>query len=115
MTSARQTGRALFYRAFYRLPHGVRNRLVRVFVPKYIVGGVTLVFDSERRGADDPGRMLLLRQPPGRSWGLPAGLLQRREPPVVGAAERAPAHDERQDGLLGSGAPVDERHQLVDD
>jgi 8-oxo-dGTP pyrophosphatase MutT (NUDIX family) len=73
----------LFYRAFYRLPHSVRRRLVRVAVPKYIVGAVSLVRDSE---AAEPGRLVLVRQPPGRSWGLPAGLLQRRERPVVGAA-----------------------------
>jgi 8-oxo-dGTP pyrophosphatase MutT (NUDIX family) len=52
-------------------------------VPKYTVGAVTLVLDSEAPG---PGRLLLLRQPPGRAWGLPAGLLKRNEEPVVGAA-----------------------------
>jgi 8-oxo-dGTP diphosphatase len=57
--------------------------MVRLVVPKYIVGGVTLVYDSE---AAAPGRLLLVRQPPGRSWGLPAGLLRKGEPPVVGAA-----------------------------
>ncbi len=56
---------------------------MRTFVPKYIVGGVTLVRDSE---APAPGRLLLLRQPPGRGWGLPAGLLRRGEAPIVGAA-----------------------------
>lgn len=75
--------RAVAYGAFYRLPHGVRRRLVRLVVPKYIVGAVTLVRDAD---APAPGRLLLLRQPPGRAWNLPAGLLQRREPPVVGAA-----------------------------
>lgn len=75
--------RAAAYGAFYRLPHGVRRRLVRLVVPKYIIGAVTLVHDAE---AAPPGRLLLLRQPPGRGWGLPAGLLQRRERPVVGAA-----------------------------
>jgi 8-oxo-dGTP pyrophosphatase MutT (NUDIX family) len=80
---ARATGRALGYRMFYRLPVGFRRRLVRLAVPKYIVGAVVLVRDSE---ADGPGRLLLLRQPPGYSWTLPAGLLQRAEPPVVGAA-----------------------------
>ncbi|GAA4698118.1 NUDIX hydrolase [Phytohabitans rumicis] len=75
--------RATLYEIFYRLPHSVRRRIVRMIVPKYIVGAVTLVRDSE---ASDPGRLLLLRQPPGRSWSLPAGLLQRREAPVVGAA-----------------------------
>ena len=75
--------RALVYGTFYRLPPRLRRRLVRVAVPKYIVGGVTLVYDSEAPG---PGRLLLVRQPPGRSWGLPAGLLKKGEPPAVGAA-----------------------------
>ena len=75
--------RAAVYGAFYRTPPRLRRRLVRLVVPKYIVGGVTLVYDSE---APEPGRLLLVRQPPGRSWGLPAGLLRKGEPPVVGAA-----------------------------
>ncbi|MEU8262887.1 NUDIX domain-containing protein [Micromonospora sp. NPDC048999] len=78
---ARATGRALGYQLFYRLPVPLRRRLVRLTVPKYIVGAVTLVRDTE-----DAGRILLLRQPPGYSWSLPAGLLQRGEAPVVGAA-----------------------------
>ncbi|MFD0971138.1 NUDIX hydrolase [Plantactinospora endophytica] len=79
----RSSTRAVGYKLFYRLPLGVRRRLVRMAVPKYIVGAVTLVFDAE---AAAPGRILLLRQPPGRGWTLPAGLLQRREEPLVGAA-----------------------------
>jgi 8-oxo-dGTP diphosphatase len=75
--------RGVAYQTFYRLPGGVRRRLVRVLVPKYLVGGVSIVRDSEAGG---PGRLLLLRQPPGRGWGLPAGLLKHREPPHVGAA-----------------------------
>lgn len=75
--------RAAVYGAFYRTPPRLRRRLVRLVVSKYIVGGVTLVYDSE---APAPGRLLLVRQPPGRSWGLPAGLLRKAEPPVVGAA-----------------------------
>ncbi len=75
--------RAVAYGVFYRMPHGMRRRIVRLVVPKYIVGAVTLVRDSE---APAPGRLLLLRQPPGRAWTLPAGLLQRREVPVAGAA-----------------------------
>lgn len=74
----------MFYRTFYRLPHPVRRKLVRLVVPKYIVGAVTLLYDED---APPPGRLLLLRQPPGdKGWGLPAGLLQRHEEPVVGAA-----------------------------
>ncbi|MFG1652015.1 NUDIX hydrolase [Micromonospora sp. NPDC049275] len=80
---SRATGRAIFYQAFYRLPLPVRRRLVKLAVPKYIVGAVTLVRDSEAAGA---GRLLMLRQPPGKGWSLPAGLLNRAEPPVVGAA-----------------------------
>ncbi|MFG1952529.1 NUDIX hydrolase [Micromonospora sp. NPDC048830] len=80
---SRATGRAFAYQLFYRLPVPLRRRLVRLAVPKYIVGAVTLVRDAE---AAAPGRLLLLRQPPGHSWTLPAGLLQRGEAPVVGAA-----------------------------
>ncbi|MFF3868466.1 NUDIX hydrolase [Micromonospora sp. NPDC001898] len=80
---SRATGRAFAYQVFYRLPVSVRRRLVRLATPKYIVGAVTLVRDAEAAG---PGRLLLLRQPPGHSWTLPAGLLQRGEDPVVGAA-----------------------------
>jgi 8-oxo-dGTP pyrophosphatase MutT (NUDIX family) len=79
----RSSARALFYGVFYRLPHPLRRRLVRIAVRKYIVGAVTLVHDTE---APAPGRLLLLRQPPGNGWGLPAGLLQRGEAPIVGAA-----------------------------
>lgn len=80
---SRATGRAFAYQVFYRLPLPLRRRLVRLAVPKYIVGAVTLVRDAEAEGA---GRLLLLRQPPGKGWTLPAGLLERGEAPVVGAA-----------------------------
>jgi ADP-ribose pyrophosphatase YjhB (NUDIX family) len=81
MTVARV--RSAFYSAFYRLPGRWRRRLVRVATPKYIVGGVVLVRDVD---AAPPGRIVLLRQPPGYGWSLPAGLLKRGEPPVVGAS-----------------------------
>jgi 8-oxo-dGTP diphosphatase len=75
--------RGYAYQVLYRLPGRLRRGLVRLVVMKYTVGAVTLVLDAE---AADPGRLLLLRQPPGRAWGLPAGLLKRNEEPVVGAA-----------------------------
>ncbi len=75
--------RGVAYQTFYRLPHPVRRRIVRLIVPKYLVGAVTIIRDSE---APEPGRLLLLRQPPGRNWGLPAGLLKKAEAPAVGAA-----------------------------
>lgn len=73
--------RFLLYGTFYRLPVHWRRRLVRLGSAKFIIGGVVLVHDAENEG-----RLLLLRQPPGRGWSLPAGLLKRGEQPHVGAA-----------------------------
>ncbi|MEU8241523.1 NUDIX domain-containing protein [Actinoplanes missouriensis] len=75
--------RGFAYQAFYGLPLPVRRHLARLLSPKYLVGAVAVIRDAE---APAPGRLLLLRQPPGRGWGLPAGLLKRRELPAVGAA-----------------------------
>jgi ADP-ribose pyrophosphatase YjhB (NUDIX family) len=71
------------FRAFYRLPLRWRRRLVRLGSAHYIVGAVTIVRDAD---GPPPGRILLLRQPPGPGWSLPAGLLNRGERPIVGAA-----------------------------
>ncbi len=76
--------RAAIYGTFYRLPISLRRQIVRLLVQRYVVGSVVLVRDSE--AVSGPGRLLLILQPPGRGWGLPAGLLQRREPPPVGGA-----------------------------
>jgi len=78
-TAAVRRLRRFGYGVFYTLPGGLRRRLVRLIVGKYIVGAVALVRDSEASGA---GRLLLLRQPPGVGWSLPAGLLERGERPV---------------------------------
>ncbi len=81
--SAARRLRRLGFAAFYRLPTSLRRCLVRLAVGKYIVGAVALVRDSDAGGS---GRLLLLRQPPGHGWSLPAGLLQRGERPVEGCA-----------------------------
>lgn len=73
--------RTLGFKVFYGLPAHWRRGLVRLASPKYIVGAVALVRDTE---AAAPGRLLLLRQPPGVGWSLPAGLLRRGESPVEG-------------------------------
>jgi len=78
-TAARRL-RKLGFAVFYRLPSVVRRRLVRLAVGKYIVGAVALVRDTES------DRLLLLRQPPGIGWSLPAGLLERGERPIEGCA-----------------------------
>lgn len=74
------------YGVFYRIPPRWRSRMVKLVTARYSVGSVVLIFDSEAAG---PERILLLRQPPGRGWTLPAGLLERREPPIVGACREA--------------------------
>ena len=75
--------REVFYRTFYRLPSRWRRRIVRLATQKYTIGGVVLVRDAD---PEAPDRMVLLRQPPGYGWSLPAGLLKRGELPAVGAA-----------------------------
>ncbi len=71
------------YRAFYRLPPRWRRRLVRLGTPGYTLGAVVLVHDAD---APAPGRLLLLRQPPGPGWSIPGGLLNRGERPIACAA-----------------------------
>jgi ADP-ribose pyrophosphatase YjhB (NUDIX family) len=71
--------RGYAYQVFYRLPSRWRRRLVRAGTAKFVVGAVLVVRDT-----DD--RLLLLRQPPGRGWGVPAGLLKRGESAPHGAA-----------------------------
>jgi ADP-ribose pyrophosphatase YjhB (NUDIX family) len=73
--------RWLGYRTFYLLPLRLRRRLVRLVMAHYTVGAVALVRDSD---LPRPGRLLLLRQPPGVGWSLPAGLLRRGERPIDG-------------------------------
>jgi len=73
--------RKIGFAIFYGTPVPLRRTLVRLLVPKYIVGAVALVRDAE---APPPGRLLLLRQPPGVGWTLPAGLLRRGERPDLG-------------------------------
>jgi ADP-ribose pyrophosphatase YjhB (NUDIX family) len=75
--------RVFVYRTFYQLPVRWRRRIVRTFQPTYTIGAVTIVRDQD---APEPGRILLLRQPPGAGWGVPGGLMDRGENPVQCAA-----------------------------
>lgn len=77
--------RGYAYQTFYRLPSGTRRFLVRLAAPKYLVGAVTVIRDTDATQSGGPDRLLLLRQPPSHGWGLPAGLLKHRERPVDGA------------------------------
>jgi ADP-ribose pyrophosphatase YjhB (NUDIX family) len=89
VTSLRVRATALGYKVFYRLPQRTRLRLVRLAAPTYTIGAVVLVRDAD---AEPPGRLLLLRQPPGRGWSLPGGLLNHGERPADGA--RRELHEE---------------------
>ena len=61
-----------FLETFAKLPVWLRRRVVRTISPSYTVGAICLV---ER--ADD--QILLVRQIYRRHWGLPGGLVERRE------------------------------------
>lgn len=74
------------YGVFYRIPLKWRSRLVKLATAKYVLGAVVLIFDSE---ASNPDRLLILRQPPGRGWTLPAGLLEKGETPIAAALREA--------------------------
>jgi 8-oxo-dGTP pyrophosphatase MutT (NUDIX family) len=82
-TGLRGRLRTVAYKTFYRLPSRWRQRIVRLLQPTYTIGAVVLVRDA---GAGAPGRLLLLRQPPGSGWSLPGGLMDRGERPVQCAA-----------------------------
>lgn len=81
MVTRRRAGllRGTVYRVFYRLPRKMQRFLARRVSPKYILGAVVLLFDT------DGERLLMLRQPPGHGWGLPAGLIDRGEAPAHAA------------------------------
>ncbi|MFG2042533.1 NUDIX hydrolase [Dactylosporangium sp. NPDC048998] len=80
MTDFRGRVRGLAYSTFYRLPARWRRRIVRAYQPTYTIGAVAIVRDPQLN------RILLLRQPPGAGWSLPAGLMDRGETPVQCAA-----------------------------
>ncbi len=75
--------RGYAYRVFYGVPPRWRRRLIRLAAPTYTIGAVLLVHEQ---GDGPPESLLLVRQPPGRAWSLPAGLLKRGEAPHLGAA-----------------------------
>jgi ADP-ribose pyrophosphatase YjhB (NUDIX family) len=91
------------FRTFYRLPMRWRRRLVRLGTARYVMGAVVLLWDAQ---AAPPGRLLLLRQPPGPGWSVPGGLLNRGERPVAGAARELAEE-------TGIRVPVDELRPLV--
>lgn len=65
-------------KVFRRLPTGARRRLVRTVAPSFTVGSMCII---ER----DDGHVLLVEHIYRRRWGVPGGLLERREDPRAAA------------------------------
>ena len=72
----------VFLRAFGRLPRRVRRALIHWGAPSFSVGAMCVI---ER----DDGDLLLVRQSYRDGWGVPGGLLRRREEPADGATREA--------------------------
>ena len=105
---------------FARLPIPVRRRLVRFGSPSFTVGAICLVERAD-------GRVLLARQVYRERWGIPGGLLSRREDAASAARreilEEVGLHVElrgepasvveprtRRLDLVFRARPIDERH-----
>lgn len=65
-------------RLYRRLPVWGRRRVVRTIAPSFTVGAMCFIERAD-------GRILLVRHVYRARWGVPGGLLQRREEPDVGA------------------------------
>jgi len=72
----------VFLRAFGRLPRRVRRALIHWGAPSFSVGAMCVI-------EGDDGALLLVRQSYRDGWGVPGGLLRRREEPAVGARREA--------------------------
>jgi len=68
----RTSPKALALNVFRRLPVWMRRAVVRVIAPSYAVGSVVVI-------RNQAGALLLLRERHHDGWGLPGGLLARRE------------------------------------
>jgi ADP-ribose pyrophosphatase YjhB (NUDIX family) len=62
-------------KVYRRLPVPARRLIVRWFSPSFTVGAVCFIERSD-------GALLLVRQVYRQGWGVPGGLLERRESPA---------------------------------
>ena len=67
--------------AYRLLPARVRRRVVRLIAPTFSVGANCVVLDGDR--------VLLVRLSYRKRWGLPGGLVARREVPAAAAIREA--------------------------
>lgn len=68
----------LLLRIYRRLPTLGRRWVIRAIAPKYSVGSICYIERAD-------GRVLLVRQTYRNRWGIPGGLLKRREDPASAA------------------------------
>lgn len=68
----------LLLRLYRSFPTVVRRWIVRAIAPKYTVGAICFIERSD-------GRLLLVRLAYREGWGVPGGLLKRREDPTAAA------------------------------
>lgn len=68
----------LLLQIYRRLPVRARRWLVRFIAPSFTVGSICVIERPD-------GHVLLIRQAYRRRWGIPGGLLQRREDPAAAA------------------------------
>jgi len=99
---------SVLFRVWGRVPRHLRRWIVRVAAPSFTVGAACVV---ER----DDGRLLLVRVAYRDAWGLPGGLVKRRED-IAGCARREVEEEVGlQIELVGEPAVVvDARPQRVD-
>jgi len=99
---------ALVLRIFRRLPMYARRWLVRAIAPKYTVGAICLIERAD-------GRILLVRQSYRGEWGIPGGLVKRREDIALAAVREVFEEVGLRIELLGEPAVVVAPHpQRVD-
>jgi 8-oxo-dGTP pyrophosphatase MutT (NUDIX family) len=98
----------LLLRCYRALPRTARRWVVRLLAPSFTVGAICHI---ERADGD----ILLVRQAYRDRWGVPGGLLQRREEPAVAAVREVLEEVGLRIELLGEPAVVvDAAPQRID-
>ncbi len=93
---------------FRRLPVRARRRVVRIIAPGFTVGAICLIERPD-------GAVLLVRQSYRKGWGIPGGLLKRREGPADAARREVDEEVGLAIDLIGEPAVVvDEAARRVD-
>lgn len=93
---------------YRRLPVAARRRVVRTISPAYTVGAIGVIERSD-------GALLLVRLSYRHSWGLPGGLMKRRETPAQAVCREVREETMLAVDLIGDPAVVvDATAQRVD-